>query len=267
MNTKQQAELHIQHNDARSLEKLIDLDPSIINWTALAEADSPLLHYAAKHKAYDCAETLLKHGENVNHTDRLGFTPIGIAASCDDIEMMRKLQSHGAHINIQSLEGFTPIFNAKSQEGLKFLLEHGADVKVATLGEQCTPLHYAASDEKYTTLMLTTLISAGADVNAKDLNGNTPLHDICLTEQACEVLLQHGANPQERNNFKRTCLLHNDPERKTMFGEAQIRADAAKQKDTITKALQRPFPKNPAQDPKSGPVRSPDNTQSRWRRM
>lgn len=267
MHIKQQAELHIKNNDARSLEKLIDLDPSLINWQALGEKDSPLLHSAARHKSYDCVETLLKHGENVNHTDRLGYTPLGVATGCDDVKMMEILHSHGAHINVQSQEGFTPIFNAQSQEGLKFLLDRGASVKIATFGEECTPLHYAASDEKYTKEMISTLIHAGANVNAKDLNGNTPLHDICLTEQACEALLQNGANPQERNNFKRTCLLHNDPERKNMFQHAQLRANAAKQKDVLNKAIQRPFPKNPAQDPASRPVRSQDNTQSRWRRM
>lgn len=264
MHIKQQAELHIQHNDARSLGKLIDLDPSLVNWEALGERDLPLLHHAAKHKAYDCVETLLKHGENVNHTDKLGFTAISFAASYDDVEMMKKLLSHGANINIQSVEGFTPIFNVKSQEALKFFLDHGANVDTETQGEKCTPLHYAASNEHYTKEMLGTLIAAGADVNAKDLNGNTPLHDMCLTEHACEVLLQNGASTQERNNFKQTCLLHNDPERKILFQKAQQRADAAKQKDVLQKAIQRPFPKNPAHDHTARPS---ENHQSRWRRM
>ena len=46
------------------------------------------------------------------------------------------------------------------------------------------------------------LIDNGADVNAKDNQGNTPFHNACNygSYKIASLLLRHGANPHMRNN-------------------------------------------------------------------
>ena len=55
-----------------------------------------------------------------------------------------------------------------------------------------TPLHYAARGHKNVAELL---LDNGADVNAKDKHGNTPLHKATLrgNKDIVELLRKHGA--------------------------------------------------------------------------
>lgn len=48
----------------------------------------------------------------------------------------------------------------------------------------------------------------GLDINNKNKNGSTPLHDACIMSnpRCMEVLINSGANVNEKNNFGRTAL-------------------------------------------------------------
>ena len=61
--------------------------------------------------------------------------------------------------------------------------------------------------------MLNFLVDAGKfDINVQDGEGNTPLHVACSGkpsarhEEAMNVLLQAGASPLVRNNFRKTAI-------------------------------------------------------------
>ena len=84
-----------------------------------------------------------------------------------------------------------------SLSGVKRLLKAGADVN-AENEDGTTPLHLAAESNP-TPAVLEVLLKAGADVNAKDEWGWTPPHFAARynpTPAVLEVLLKAGADPR-----------------------------------------------------------------------
>lgn len=82
------------------------------------------------------------------------------------------------------------------------LLHHGVNAN-ARDGSRSTPLFYVKSSNA-----ADLLIRAGADVNASDRNGNTPLHVAVFTGQdgVVTLLLQNGAKVNVVNDLQETPL-------------------------------------------------------------
>jgi hypothetical protein len=91
----------------------------------------------------------------------------------------------------------------------RLLLGAGADPNAAANHRESGPLHYAADgyvngpvwDGKRQVKMIRCLLDAGADVNAQDKNGASPLHRAVRTRCAAAVkcLLEAGADPTLKN--------------------------------------------------------------------
>jgi len=91
----------------------------------------------------------------------------------------------------------------------KMLLAAGADVVSAGNRRRSQPLHYAADgylenpswDPSRQLAMIRLLLKAGADIDAQDKNGATPLHRAVRTRCATAVkcLLKAGADATTRN--------------------------------------------------------------------
>ena len=77
-------------------------------------------------------------------------------------------------------------------------LNLGADVSRTYYGK--FPLHYAKS-----VAIVKLLIEAGADVNAKDNDGDSPLHWVRNTDVA-ELLISAGADVNAKNNYGNSVL-------------------------------------------------------------
>ena len=128
------------------------------------------------------------------------------AAQAWDAERVRLLISFGAQVNARSFEGgHPPLYFAanhcdltRPHEGkivAETLIKHGADVNIHSGPIQGTPLHAAARRDNV--IVAEVLLAAGADIEARDIKGETPLRRAlnCRQPQMISLLLAKGANP------------------------------------------------------------------------
>ncbi len=178
----------IKKGDLKRAKMLIADNPSILNgWTKTSSWPSyvPLLNSLAETGKIDGVKLLLEHNVDVNLGNKVGETPLHVAA----------------------INGHTQI--------ARLLVEHGADVSARR--DYCnwrsgncvptdTPLHEAAKRGHRQIASL--LIEYGADVNAKDVTGETPLYNAAEEGQAKVVrfLIEHGANVNVKTTFDYTPL-------------------------------------------------------------
>ena len=139
---------------------------------------SPLLEAAAKgHK--EIVELLIANKADINITDLTGSNPLMKAAREGHIEIVRLLVANGADINASSPQGGTTalffalqkLYNPNNTKTANFLITKGANVNARNL-RGATPLHMGLDSIE----IVNSLIEKGANVNAKDDDGSTPLH-------------------------------------------------------------------------------------------
>ncbi|XP_030701773.2 ankyrin repeat domain-containing protein 31 [Globicephala melas] len=88
---------------------------------------------------------------------------------------------------------------------VKALIESGADVNLKD-NAGWTPLHEAASTGCND--IIVELLKASANVNCENVDGILPLHGAVANNhlKAAEILLQHGANPNQKDQKQKTAL-------------------------------------------------------------
>lgn len=176
-------------------------------------------------------KALLAHGANVNarmtkrqpsfatgYTDGVGATPFLLAASVDDVEMMRILLDAGADPKVPTNTNATAIMAAtglnhgigeslvtekEALEAVKLLLDLGLDPKgETTFGENAL---FGPAYRGWNTL-LAQMIDLGVNVNAVSKAGVTPylaangqgdrLGGVLYNKEGVDLLLKHGADPK-----------------------------------------------------------------------
>ena len=174
---------------------------------------------------------LLTHGANPNarmtkprpsiaggYEDAVGATPLLLASSADDLEMMQILIKAGADPKIPTATnataimaatglnhgiGESPVTEPQALACVKFLLDLGLDPKGATTtGENAL---FGPAYRGWNTL-LSQLIDLGVDVNAVSKAGVTPwlaasgagdrLGGVLYNKEGADLLLKHGADPK-----------------------------------------------------------------------
>lgn len=158
----------------------------------VAEGD---LFQAVRSNDRSLVKALLKSGEAVNAQDEDGNTPLFMACLYSDADIVKLLLDAGADINATNAVGATPLMRAATRpEQAALLLAAGADVK-ARSGLGNTALILAARQRGNLTTVQR-LLDAGADVNAANVFGATPLMAAVAAEdlETAELLLDRGAD-------------------------------------------------------------------------
>lgn len=178
------------------------------------------------------AETLLARGANPNIYNQNGDTMILICCRRGQPEVMRLLLSKAdpaVAAHIAKIDGFSAVLastEADRPECIKVLKEYGVDMEQKTADDNeiiagATSLHLAAYYGRVASA--TTLLALGANVNARNVYGQTPLHIAVMQGQTAIVKLlrehradqtisdRHGntALAYARNEEMRRCM--NDP--------------------------------------------------------
>ncbi|XP_062403013.1 protein phosphatase 1 regulatory subunit 12A isoform X5 [Sardina pilchardus] len=192
------------------------------------------LHQACIDENSEMVQFLVESGSDVNRGDNEGWTPLHATASCGFIQIAKYLIEHGAHVGTVNSEGELPL-DVATEDAMSRLLKaeikkQGVDVERARGEEervmlqdamamlagsghlaphpntQATALHVAAT--KGYSQVLKVLLQCGMAVDARDVDGWTPLHAAAHwgQEEACTLLSEHMCDMNAVNNVGQTPL-------------------------------------------------------------
>lgn len=190
-----------------------ELDPSTIDFKGRARTtegyDTTLLWCAVVKGDEAMVEALLEYGANTEAKIKEGKTVLFYAVSLGHGSIVRQLLKHGANKEERDEDGWSLLIAAVSifadttdSDMLELLLDEGADVE-AKDKDGNTPLMHGAWC--LTTVKL--LLARGADVNVRSKHGVTPLMKAAFYKENADVVklfLEHGADPTAKDERDRT---------------------------------------------------------------
>ncbi|CAG9537301.1 unnamed protein product [Cercopithifilaria johnstoni] len=154
--------------DAGAIQ-IVQNKQSKIGWSPLMEACAP------GHSGV--AQILLQHHARIDVFDENGQTALHLAAANGHLKLTHLLLTSKAFVNSKSKTGEAPLHLAAQNGHVKVVSvlveDHGALLEAVTLDNQ-TALHFAA---RYGQLAVAQkLLTLGANPNARDDKGQTPIH-------------------------------------------------------------------------------------------
>ncbi|XP_070185256.1 ankyrin repeat and KH domain-containing protein 1-like isoform X2 [Littorina saxatilis] len=162
--------------------------------------DTPL-HVACENGTIKVVKTLLKKGTaDVDARKNNGQTALHVAAYGGLCELTRLLIESKADVNAQDDELKTPLFLTRNPTVAHLLLANKAEVNIVS-SKGNTVLHTASSF--YPQCMLASLLTAHGDLEARDRQKHTPLLRACRSNKEridkVKLLLDRGANVNAEN--------------------------------------------------------------------
>ena len=163
---------------------------------------TPFLLIIPKEKQYAMYNTLLLYNANAAEKDMFGDTVLHVATMAKvGTDVLNLLVNHGAPVNERNKQGVTPLALAvehKILDHVQFYAQAGADINAEDM-QGNTPLTRALESDS--DQMLKTLVTP-KNVLSKDSSGNTPLHIAILKDSPFEYikyLVDSGADVNARN--------------------------------------------------------------------
>lgn len=158
------------------------------------------LHDAVYNEDVASVRRLLQSGTSPGTTNRYGVSPISLAATNGNFEILSLLLNAGADANTVLPGGETVLMTASRTgrpDSVKVLLAKGANVHSKETAYNQTALMWAAAEGHVETIQA--LLKAGAEINARSKSGFTPLLFAVREGRipAVQTLLKLGASPNE----------------------------------------------------------------------
>jgi ankyrin repeat protein/beta-lactamase regulating signal transducer with metallopeptidase domain len=199
------------------------------NVNVTAERGMTPLHWAVRNENLEAVRLLVDKGADFNLKNQEGWTAFSgaalrgrtdmtdlflrkgvdtssfhMAAFTGNLARVKELVATGSNVNAKDEFGWTPLFwagCAGQTTVAEFLIENKADL-AAQDGRGHSLLHQAARARTDPVKLVELLIAKGADVNAKNATGDTPLHLVCYSNVA-ELLIAKGAdiNAKDRPGY------------------------------------------------------------------
>ena len=172
------------------------------------------LYYAALCGFRDLVERLIaKHPQEVNVDAGRYVRPLVAALAGGHFQTADLLHHNGADLCVQGQYGKNPLHAAATSrnfEVIRILVEYDPGCVHARTIYKSTPLHWASSigDNSNDGSVARFLLEHGADINAQNRQGLTPLHwaSNSGTPEVVRVLLEHGADVEVKDDTGRTAL-------------------------------------------------------------
>ncbi|KAM9682185.1 ankyrin repeat domain-containing protein 16 isoform 3-T3 [Dama dama] len=187
-----------REGDPLILQYLLTVCPSA--WRTESKIGRTPLHTAAMHGCLEAVEVLLQSSRcqyEPDCRDRCGLTPFMDAVQCGHTNVARLLlEKHKACVSAEDSLGAQAIHRAAvtgQDEAIRFLVsELGVNIDARAGSTHLTALHFAAKEGHVSTVQ--TLLSLGADINAKDERNRSALHLACAGQHAAcvQFLLSSG---------------------------------------------------------------------------
>lgn len=172
------------------------------NSPCFAQTTDQVAEFARAAKFDDPAKVraLLTAGVSPNTVDAKG-NPMLVIAIKDKSALVTELllNQKSIDVDLSNLNGETPLMMASIEGNLPVVKKLVLDKKAQIDHIGWTPLHYASSKGQLEVAQF--LVTNGADVNSRSLNGTTPLMMAAQSgnESLIKFLLDNGADIQLRN--------------------------------------------------------------------
>jgi len=198
----------VQSGQVEKVREALKTDPKLVHATGRSGLTPIFL--AVSTGNLDMVRLLIENGAAVRVGDNNLRSPIHFANWAGSREMIDLLLEKGAVVDTRAIGGATPLIHASLNDNFdmsRHLIERGADIHT-----QCnsltTPLYFAVlnNNPEY----LDYLLLAGAEVDVPDFLGRTPLAIAVRDGNAdlAQSLIQNGADPSRKDLGTGQSLLH-----------------------------------------------------------
>ena len=193
----------VKEGDLPKVQSLVAASPSLAAARTDKGVSAPLL--ALYHRKQEVAGLLLTRKEAIEPLDVFEAAAFGRT-----VRLKAILDEETSLANAYASDGFYPLGLASfygHEEAAKLLLAKGADPNLAARNAmKVRAIHAACASGSLS--IVRALLEAGADVNALQEKGFTPLHEAAATGklELLRILLDHGANAELRTEDGKSAL-------------------------------------------------------------